>query len=122
MYKSYYKRYRTGKKSSVTLDTILAFIYRKHEMLARCGKKSEEIMEGLQKLGLVKKVQNKKGIFFFSTDEAKGFKAIDFAREYLLAFHNVEFRRGNKILVFDSSLPEGRCLMDASEAIKQGMI
>lgn len=122
MYKPYHKRYISTKKTSATLDAILAYVYRKQELLNRCGRYANGVITGLCKLGLLKEVQNKKGTFYFSTDKAKNFKAIDFAKEFLLAFHNTEFKRGSKILVFDSKLPDGKALVEVTEAIKKGMV
>jgi len=121
-YSNSYKRCITAEKSSATLDAVLAYIYRKSGLLNRCGKYAESVIDGLLSLGFVKKVESRKGIFYFSTDKAKNFKAIDYAREYLLAFHNPEYRKDKKILVFDSEFPNGKSFVEAEEAIKKGYI
>jgi len=119
-----YKRYITAKKSSATLDAVLGYIYRKQNLLNRCGRYAENVIKGLVVLGFVKKVESRKGTFYFSTDKAKDFKAIDYAKEYLLAFHNPEYRKEKekKILVFDRELPGGKALVEVEEAIKKGYI
>ena len=116
------KRYINAQKSSATLDAILAYVYRKQELLKRCGRYAETVIDGLCELGILKKVQNKKGTFYFSTDKAKNFKAKDFAKEFLLAFHNPEYKDGSSILVFDSNLIDGRQLLDVDEAIRRGLV
>jgi len=116
------KRYVTAKKSSATLDAILGYVYRKKELLNRCGRYANSVIDGLCELGLLKEVQTKKDTFYFSTDKAKNFKAIDFAKEFLLAFHNSTERNDEKILVFDSELPNGNALVEVTEAIKKGMV
>ena len=117
-----YKRYITAKKSSATLDAVLAYIYRKSDLLKRCGRYAEEVINGLVVLGLVKKVENNKGVFYFSTEKAKGFKAIDFAKSFLLSFHNPGYTKNKKILVFDDELPDGKSLVEVETAIKQGYV
>lgn len=62
------KRYTQINKSSQTLDSVLANIYRKQHLLDRCGRYSETVIEGLVNLHLVKKVLSKKGTFYFKTD------------------------------------------------------
>lgn len=117
-----YKRYITNTKSSPTLDAILGYIYRKQELLNRCGRYANRVILGLCELGYIKEVHNKKGIFYFSTDKAKNFKAIDFAKEFLLAFHNPENRQENKILVFDNDFHGGKTLLEVEKAIKGGYV
>ena len=116
------KRWHTLEKRSATLDAVLAYIYRKEHLRNRCGRYAKSVIDGLEKIGLVKKVESKKGIYYFSTDKSRNFKAIDFAKEFLLAFHNTEFRDGNKILVFDGDIPNGSGLIEVTEAIKQGYV
>jgi len=116
------KRYITAKKSSATLDAVLGYIYCKKELLQRCGRYAEQVISGLCKLEIVKEVHTKKGTFYFSTEKAKNFKAKDFAREFLLAFHNPQYKDGNKILVFDSQFPDGKALMEVEEAIRKGIV
>jgi len=116
------KRYINTQKSSATLDAILAYVYRKQDLLNRCGRYAENVINGLCELGILKKVQNKKGTFYFSTDKAKNFKAKDFAKKYLLAFHNADYRDDSKILVFDSSLSDGKQLLDVDIAISRGLV
>jgi len=124
MYKPYRtrRRYITANTSSATLDAVLAFIYRKQDLLNRCGRYADRVIDGLCELGLIKRVQNKKGTFYFSTDEAKEFKAIDFAKRFLLAYHNPEYTQDTKILVFSELLSDGKDLIDVTQAIKKGLV
>jgi len=124
MYKPYRtrRRYITANTSSATLDAVLAFIYRKQDLLNRCGRYADRVIDGLCELGLIKRVQNKKGTFYFSTDEAKEFKAIDFAKKFLLAYHNPEYAQDTKILVFSELLSDGKDLIDVTQAIKKGLV
>lgn len=112
--------------TSATLVAILAFIYRKENLLSQCGRYANSVMEGLLSLNLVKKVQSLKGTFYFKTEKSKNFKAIDFAKEYLWAFHNTSERKikqGNRyILCFDKSLPNGKDLVEIEEAIKKNIV
>jgi len=125
MYKKY-KRYINAKKSSATLDSILAYIYRKHDLLSRCGNYANKVIDGLVDLKLVKKVTSKKGTYYFKTDKSKNFKAKDFAKEYLWAFHNSLDRQiqNNKkfILCFDEDIEAGHGLVDIDTAIKNGYV
>ena len=124
MYKPYKtrRRYIAANSSSATLDAVLAFIYRKQDLINRCGRYADGVIDGLCELGLIKRVQNKKGTFYFSTDEAKGFKAIDFAKRFLLAYHNPEYKQDTKILVFSEHLSDGKDLIDVTQAIKKGLV
>ncbi|MBW6487482.1 hypothetical protein [Sulfurimonas sp.] len=112
--------------TSATVVAILAYIYRKENLLSQCGRYAQNVIDGLVDLGLIKKVISKKGIFYFKTEKAQNFKAIDFAKEYLWAFHNVSERlskHGKKyILCFDSSLPNGKDLVEIEEAMKKNYI
>lgn len=112
--------------TSATLVAVLAYIYRKDNLLSQCGKYAQNVIDGLVNLGLVKKVSSKKGIFYFKTEKSENFKAIDFAKEYLWAFHNTSertIRRGERcILCFDKSLPDGKALVEIEEAIKKNYI
>ncbi|MEA2098933.1 MAG: hypothetical protein U9P72_02250 [Campylobacterota bacterium] len=121
-----YKRYVNAKKSSVTLDSVLAYIYRKQDLMSRCGSKGDEVVKGLIDLGLIRKVISKKGTFYFNTDKSKNFKAVDFAKEFLWAFHNSIDRQiqNNKryILCFDKDIETGQGLVDIEVAIKNGYV
>lgn len=112
--------------TSATMAAILVYIYRKEELFSHCGKYAQNVIDGLVNIELVKKVSSKKGIFYFKTEKSENFKAIDFAKEYLWAFHNVSERltkQGKKyILCFDSSLPNGKDLIEIEEAIKKNYI
>jgi len=114
------------EKSSPTLDAVLAFVYRKQDLLSRCGRYADNVIDGLINLKLLKKVQNTKGTFYFSTDKAKSFKAIDFAKEFLWANHNSSQRvtSGAKkmILCFDSEFKTGQDLVDIEKAIRKGYV
>jgi len=116
------KRYINAQKSSATLDAVLAYVYRKQEILNRCGRYANCVISGLCELGILREVQSKKGTFYFSTDKAKNFKAKDFAKKYLLAFHNPEYIDGSKILVFDSDLTDTKQLVEVEDAIKRGLV
>lgn len=121
------KRYvHIEHKTSSTLNAVLAFVYRKEHLLDQCGKYADSVIEGLQSLDLVKKVSSKKGIFYFKTDKAQNFKAIDFAKEFLWEYHNKELRcyQDNKryIFCFDQALPKGKGLVEVEEAIKNNYI
>lgn len=109
--------------TSATLVAVLAYIYRKENLLSQCGRYANSVLDGLVSLNLVKKVQSPKGTFYFKTEKAQDFKAIDFAKEYLWAFHNASERaikQGKRyILCFDKSLPNGRDLVELEEAIKK---
>ena len=122
----YHNRYVTAKKSSATVDAILAYIYRKEDLLNRCGRYAESVISGLVDLGLVKKVLSKKGTFYFKTDKAKNYKAIDFAKEFLWAFHNSidrQIKNHKKyILCFDKNIETGNGLVDIDDAIKKGYV
>jgi len=125
MYKPYRKRYITAQKSSTTLDAVLAYIYRKENLKNRCGKYADMVINGLVELDLVKKVTTKE-TFYFKTEKSKNFKAIDFAKEFLWAYHNTENRilkDGEKyIYCFDESIKDGRGLIQIENAIKRGVI
>jgi len=112
--------------TSATLVAILAYIYRKDNLLSQCGRYAESVISGLCSLNLIKKVSSKKGTFYFKTEKAQDFKAIDFAKEYLWAFHNTSERtikQGKRyILCFDKSLPNGRDLVELEDAIKKNYI
>lgn len=111
------------RKTSPTISAILAYIYRKDDLLSQCGEYAKKVIEGLEALNMIKKVSHNKGIFYFKTEKSESFKAIDFAKEYLWAFHNVSERsiiQGKRyILCFDSSLPNGRDMVGIEEAIKK---
>lgn len=122
-----YKRHTLIESTtSATMVAILVYIYRKEELLSHCGKYAQNVIDGLANLELVKKVSSKKGIFYFKTEKSENFKAIDFAKEYLWAFHNVSERlvkQGKRyILCFDKSLPNGRDMVEIEEAIKRKYI
>lgn len=112
--------------ASATLVAVLAYIYRKENLLSQCGRYANNVMEGLKELGLIKQVNSKKGTFYFKTEKAQDFKAIDFAKEYLWAFHNASERtikQGKRyILCFDKSLPNGKDLVELEEAIKKNIV
>lgn len=112
--------------TSATLVAVLAFVYRKENLLSQCGKYANSVLDGLISLNLVKKVESKKGTYHFKTEKSENFKAIDFAKEYLWAFHNVSERsikQGKRyILCFDKTLPNGRDLVEIEEAIKKNYI
>jgi len=120
------KRYVQVKKSSHTLDSILASIYRKHDLLGRCGRYAETVINGLVDLQLVKKVISKKGTFYFKTDKSENFKAIDFAKAFLWAYHNPldrEIQNNKKlILCFDNEIKTGHGLVEIEIAIKKGFV
>ncbi len=120
------KRYITANKSSSTLDAVLAYVYRKEDLLRRCGNYANTVVDGLVDLGLVKKVTTKKDTFFFKTDKAQNFKAIDFAKEFLWAYHNSIDRQIQNtkrfILCFDKDLPNGCKLVEIEEAVKKGYV
>lgn len=109
--------------TSATLVAILAYIYRKENLLSQCGRYAQKVIDGLVDLGLIKKVISKKGTFYFKTEKSENFKAIDFAKEYLWAFHNVSERsikQGKRyILCYDNSLPNGRDMVEIEEAVKK---
>ena len=127
MYKPYHKRYiQVSTKSSPTLDAVLAYVYRKENLAKRCGRYADKVINGLIDLGLIEKVLNRKGTFYFKTQKAKDFKAIDFAKEFLWAFHNTnqrEIKNGKKfIYCFDDSIKDGKGLIEINKAIKEGVI
>jgi hypothetical protein len=117
------RRYIPVSKSSATVDAVLALIYRKNDLLNRCNRYADSVIEGLVDLGLLKKVLSKKGTFYFKTDKAKNFKAVDFAKEFLWAYHNPLERQeqnGRKlILCFDKEIEAGHGLVDIELAIKR---
>ena len=121
-----HKRYITANKSSSTLDSVLAYVYRKQDLSSRCGKYSDTVIDGLVDLGLVKKVTTKKDTFFFKTEKAQNFQAIDFAKEFLWAYHNSIDRKIQNtkrfILCFDKDLPDGCALVEVEEAVKKGYV
>jgi hypothetical protein len=116
----------TKYSTSATLVAVLAHIYRKENLLSQCGRYAESVISGLCSLNLIKKVSSRKGTYYFKTERAQDFKAIDFAKEYLWAFHNVSDRaikQGKRyILCFDDSLPNGMDLVELEEAIKKNMV
>lgn len=120
------KRYIQNKASSATLAAVLAYVYRKDDLLSLCGRYGENVMVGLVDLGLVKKVDSQKGTFYFKTEKAENFKAVDFAKEFLWAFHNSLDRQiqNNKrlILCFDKEIDSGQGLVDIETAIKKGYV
>lgn len=122
----YRKRYISAQKSSATVDAVLAYIYRKEDLLSRCSKYADSVVLGLVDLGLIKKVLSKKGTFYFKTDKAQNFKAIDFAKEFLWAFHNSldrQIKNHKKyILCFDKDIKTGHGLVDIDTAIKKGYV
>lgn len=124
MYRS--RRYITKTKSSHTLDAVLAYIYRKEDLMNRCGRYADTVIDGLVDLGLLNKVISKKGTFYFKTDKAQGFKAIDFAKRFLWAYHNPLDRliKNNKklILCFDDEIKDGHGLVEIEFAIKKGFV
>ena len=127
MYKPYHKRYiQVSTKSSPTLDAVLAYVYRKENLVKRCGRYADKVIDGLIDLGLVEKVLSKKGTFYFKTQKAKTFKAIDFAKEFLWAFHNTDFRKiinGKKyILCFNDDIEKGSGLIEINIALKKGYV
>jgi hypothetical protein len=113
-------------QTSATLVAVLAYIYRKENLFSQCGRYANSVIEGLASLNLVKKVESKKGTFYFKTEKSENFKAIDFAKEYLWAFHNASERaikQGKRyILCFDKSLPNGKDLVELEEAIKRNIV
>lgn len=123
MFKGNYRRYIKVKRSSATIAAVLYYVYRKHELFSQCGRRGETVINGLEELGLIKKVLSKKGTFYFKTDRSKNFKAIDFAKEFLWAFHNSLDRqiKNNKkyILCFDQEIETGHGLVEIEEAIKK---
>ena len=124
--KTKFKRYVSKKSSSATIDAVLVFIYRKEELISQCGRYGETVINGLIELGLVKKVVSKKDTFYFKTEKSEAFKALDFAKEFLWAYHNIAdrcYRNGKKhILCFDETLPTGRGFVEIEEAIKKNYI
>ena len=120
------RRYVSAEKSSATIDAVLGYIYRKEDLLSRCGKYADNVIDGLVDLGLIKKVLSKKSTFYFKTEKAQNFKAIDFAKEFLWAFHNSLDRqiKNNKrfILCFDKDIKTGHGLVDIDIAIKKGYV
>ncbi len=124
MYKR--NRYTNENKHSPTVDAVLAYIYRKQDLLSRCGKYAEKVIDGLVDLGLVKKVDSRKGIFYFKTDRATSFKAVDFAREFLWAYHNPTDRtiqnNHKMILCFDNEIETGHGLVDIDKAIRRAYV
>jgi hypothetical protein len=112
--------------TSATLVAVLAFVYRKENLLSQCGRYASSVTDGLLSLNLVKQVQSKKGTYYFKTEKSENFKAIDFAKEYLWAFHNASERaikQGKRyILCFDKTLPDGKGLVEIEEAIKKNYI
>lgn len=116
-------RYVTTSSPSATMSAILGYVYNKEELLSHCGRYAHNVIEGLVELNLVRKVISKKGTFYFKTDQSKNFKAIDFAKGYLWAFHNSldrQIKEGKKyILCFDSRLKTGSDLVEIEEAIKK---
>lgn len=120
------KRYISIKKSSSTLDAVLAYVYRKQDLLSRCGNYTSTVINGLVDLGLVKKVTTKRDTFYFKTDKAQNFKAVDFAKEFLWAFHNSldrQIQNGKRlILCFDEEIENGCGLVEVEEAIKKGYV
>ncbi|MFA6195267.1 MAG: hypothetical protein WC656_01330 [Sulfurimonas sp.] len=121
-----FKRYISKKNSSATIAAVLAYVYRKEELISQCGRYGEHVINGLVELGLVKKVVSKKDNFYFKTEKSEAFKALDFAKEFLWAYHNAIDRRiqnGKKfILCFDATLPTGQGLVEIEEAIKKNYI
>lgn len=126
------RRFKTNRfitveySTSATIIAVLAYIYRKENLLSQCGRYAQNVIDGLIELELIKKVSSKRGIFYFKTEKSENFKAIDFAKEYLWSFHNVSERltkQGKKyILCFDSSLPNGKDMVEIEEAIKKNFI
>jgi hypothetical protein len=116
-----YRKYISKQNTSATVAAVLTYVYRKEELFSQCGRYGERVIDGLVELGLVKKVSSNKGIFYFKTEKSETFKALDFAKEFLWAFHNTPERiinHGKKyILCFDESLPNGRDLVEIEEAI-----
>ena len=113
------------KKRSATLDAVLTFIYRKEILLSNV-RYANSVIKGLLDLNLVKKVFSKKGTFYFKTDKAESFKAIDFAKEYLWAYHNPidrQLKNDRKlILCFDNEIKTGHGLVEIDKAIKKGYV
>jgi len=105
------------------MNAILTYVYRKKFLQSRY---SERVILGLISLNLVKKVDSKKGIFYFKTEKSKDFKAIDFAKEFLWAFHNPDNRKDingkQYIFCYDQEIESGRGLVLIDEAIKKGYI
>lgn len=124
MYKT--KRYTRIEKHSPTVDAVLAYIYQKQDLLSRCGEYASRVIEGLVDLGLVKKVDSKKGTFYFKTDKSLGFKAIDFAKEFVWAYHNPTERtvqdNHKMILCFDNEIDSGHGLVDIEKAIRRAYV
>jgi len=129
MYKPYQhnKRYiQVSSKSSPTLDAVLAYVYRKENLAKRCGRYADKVINGLIDLGLIEKVLNSKGTFYFKTQKAKDFKAIDFVKEFLWAFHNTDFRKiinsKKYILCFNNDIENGSGLIEINIALKKGYV
>ena len=120
------RRYVPSKKTSHTLDAILANIYQKHSLKSHCGRYADSVMSGIVSLGLVKKVVSKKGTYYFKTEKSKNFKAIDFAKEFLWFFHNSSLRvkkNGERfIYCYDEEIDNGSGLVDLEKAIKRGYV
>jgi len=122
----YPKRYRKKKydisSQSDTINSILALVYRKN-CINRCG---ENIVDGLEKLGLLKKVISKKGTFYFKTEKSESFTTFDFAEEYLWNFHNPSKKSivNNEKFIFcySKKLSTGRGLVNIKEAIQDGIV
>lgn len=109
---------------SRTLLTVLRNVYRKGVPVNDRYEKT--VMDGLEKLNLVKKVSSKKGVFFFKTEKSNNFKAIDFAIEFLWNFHNAEKRTiiddQRYILCYDSYFENGQKLVEIKEAVKMKIV
>ena len=119
-----YRKYTT--ESSSTIDAVLAYIYRKQDLLNCCGRYAETVINGLVELNYIKKITSPKGTFYFKTDKSQNFKAIDFAKQYLWAYHNTEFRKiidGKRyILCFHSDIQNGSGLIEVSVALGKGYV
>lgn len=80
------RRYKSVQKNiSPTIAAILGYIYRKQKMVSFSGRYGQGVIAALVEMGLVK-VTNQG---YYKTEISKEFKAMDFAKEYLWAFHNV---------------------------------
>ena len=109
---------------SRTLTAVLSSISRKG--LSSNERYEKMVTEGLEQLGLIKKIASPKGLFFFKTEKSNNFKAIDFAMEFLWNFHNVERRAvidGKRhIFCYDSHFENGQKMVEIKEALKMRIV
>lgn len=117
-------KFITLNPESRTLAAVLRNIYKKG--LPSNDRYEKTVLEGLVELNVIKRVDSRKGLFFFKTEKSENFKAVDFAIEFLWNFHNVEKRTmiDNKrfILCYDSSFEPGQKLIEIKEAIKMKIV